>query len=232
MKNQILLLSLLAISFASCKKDDKAAPFVYTINGVHDITMESTGTNFLALQLEHSSGTQQPVTISVSGLPNNVTATASPESGTPGFSTVVTFTAANADTGTYNVKVKGTTSGGSVKEYDLKLRITKLSKQNLLIGIWNLTEYGSDDNYNGNLDIGETSPTSGLTVTFSNNNTGYYYDGSSTYPFTWVLVNNDNVLRMSIGSSPIDYLIKTLVSDKLVLMDETTTPPDWAVFQK
>lgn len=126
------LLVCSAILFAGCKKEDDkpvVLPAGFIINGVTDITVKQDSTFLLPIAIEQVEGTQEPVTISVEGLPNKVTAEFSPESGTPDFGSIITFKADKwAAIGTSTVKIiaKGNTTGAS-KEYETKLKIERIS---------------------------------------------------------------------------------------------------------
>ncbi len=124
MLRKILFAILLAPVFmASCKKEDRGPDNTFIINGVHDISFEGTGSTSLNLDIVQGTGAQESVTIAVSGLPSGVTAQVSPSSGTPAFSTYVSFQlSGNTAGGTYSVKITGTSASYS-KSYDMKITV-------------------------------------------------------------------------------------------------------------
>lgn len=124
MKNLFYALLLAPLLFTSCKKSSDANEFA--INGVHDVNFTATGGNVLALSIVQTSGAQQPVTLTVTGLPAGVTADIQPASGTPAFSSAITFSQGTAAAGTYPIHIVGTSSSFT-KSYDLNLVVPALN---------------------------------------------------------------------------------------------------------
>src|ERR1044072_9453047 len=120
-------LLLVPMIFTACKKSDKTNDFV--INGIHDVDLgaTTTGGNILALAIVQGSGAQEPVTITVTNLPGGITADITPASGTPSFSSSITFKqSGNATAGTYPIHIVGTSASYS-KSYDLNLTVPSLN---------------------------------------------------------------------------------------------------------
>lgn len=121
-----LLIFLVLLTGAACNKDSNDAPsFNYTVNNVQDVTVERGGNFPLSLQITSANTIQEPITLAVSGLPSGVTAMFSTISGTPSFTTVLTFSAdLSATAGDYPLKITSTNSKGAKREYSLKLHVT------------------------------------------------------------------------------------------------------------
>jgi hypothetical protein len=96
--------------------------YVFNINGIRDVALfHATLKDTLQLSVEYSSGTNEPVALSVSGLPTGVSANITTVSGTPDYNSTIYFSAANSvPPGTYPIKITGTASHTN-KSYDLKL---------------------------------------------------------------------------------------------------------------
>ncbi len=113
-------------------------------------------------------------------------------------------------------------------------------RKKLILGTWNLTELGQDNNSNGNLDNGETQPASNYGVsgyyTFNENgtavssvNTG---SGSQTNNANWSLINNNESLYITSGGQSLTLPIKTLTKNKLILLNTDQSPGTWNVYSK
>jgi len=116
-----------ALLVGACNKKSADPTGVYAIHGVQDVTIERGNIAAMALVVEHKEGPQGIVNLAISGLPNGVTAAYNPgNSGTPSFSTAVTFSAiAQADTGTFPVSVEAKSDQMGNKSYQMKLHIKK-----------------------------------------------------------------------------------------------------------
>ena len=88
------------------------------------MSLGAYGASALPLEVKFVEGTQEPVSLSISGLPAGVTSTFTPGSGTPTFSSILTLAATNAVKGTYPIKIKGTSNTLS-KEYSFNLVVTQ-----------------------------------------------------------------------------------------------------------
>lgn len=95
----------------------------YTVNGITDQAIESTDSVIIPLGIAYTSGDQEKLTLSVTGLPSNTTASFNVASGIPTFATVLTLSTQKAPAGTYNIKLVCTTAKDSVKTFDIKLTI-------------------------------------------------------------------------------------------------------------
>jgi hypothetical protein len=125
----IATVSLLAL--AACKKneyDNQTNPnaIAYTINGVSDVKISSNGgKGTLPLSVTLTSGTQETVALSLSGMPEKVTASFSAASGTPTYASVLTITSDNAKEGTYPITLTGTSASNVKKTVNFNLVIDK-----------------------------------------------------------------------------------------------------------
>ncbi|MBN9482886.1 MAG: hypothetical protein BGO70_08415 [Bacteroidetes bacterium 43-93] len=133
--NRTLKLSLfiLLTTVLACKKDRSTDSNTTTattpatnfmINGIKDLNLAKGGATPLGLEVKYTSGKQETVTLTTDKLPNGVTTDIDPKSGTPTYTSVITFHASSsADGGTFPVKVIGTNASGQVLSYDLNLNI-------------------------------------------------------------------------------------------------------------
>lgn len=182
MKKILFALLLAPLFFTACKKDDPANEFA--INGIHDVNFATAGSNVLALAIVQTSGAQQPVTLTVTGLPAGATADIQPASGTPAFSSAITFSQGTAAAGTYPIHIVGTSSSFT-KSYDLNLVVPALngfvfdgksySRSTLMHTVNSFPPYviasiliSSFDNGGGYLqaDLGQAWPTTDGTYTY------------------------------------------------------------------
>jgi hypothetical protein len=127
---KIFLLAASVIFFAAgCKKDKPSppvqSPFSYQVSGVKDLFIETTGTDSMRLNIERTIGTSQKVTLSVEGLPTNVTAILNPDYGLPPFTPVVKLVAKGAVEGQYAVTVKTNNPIAGEQKLQFNLTISK-----------------------------------------------------------------------------------------------------------
>lgn len=131
MRKVYLLLALVCISVFACKKTDNSyvkLPPGFIINGISDVTVEKDSVAFLSVSVEMKKGEQEMVTLSATGLPAGVTASFTPESGTPDFTALVSFrTSLSAVPGVYPVKLVATSKSGA-RSYDMNLIIKPISE--------------------------------------------------------------------------------------------------------
>ncbi len=153
MKKLALLLCIAATTLISCSKDDDSKPAVdFAIDGIRDVKIDESATsNILPLIISRgTTSNQEAVTLSTSGLPAGVTATFDPASGTPNFSTILTFSYDYSGTGgTQPVKIIGTTASGK-KEYSLNMTLpATLTNGWVLDGMRYETDYFAYNNTSG-----------------------------------------------------------------------------------
>lgn len=124
MKKLSFLFAFALLALASCKKNEGSQqPMTYMVNGITDISMFGTDVAGMGLSIEYRGPVQENVALSITGLPENVTAEFSTASGIPTFGTSVAITSQNAVAGTYPLKLVCKGSATGEKSYDLTLTI-------------------------------------------------------------------------------------------------------------
>jgi hypothetical protein len=124
------------IALSACKKNEygnnnpntptNPNALVYSINGVSDVKIPTNGgKEELVLAIAMTSGTQEAVTLSLSGVPAKVKAEFSTTSGTPTFTSTLSITSDDAAQGTYPLTLTGTTASGAKKTVNFNLVIDK-----------------------------------------------------------------------------------------------------------
>lgn len=97
----------------------------FNINGISDIKIPSNGGGELVLSIQLISGTQENVTLAISGVPAKVSADFSTTSGIPTYATILSFTSNDEAVGTYPVTITATSASGVKKEFKFNLVIEK-----------------------------------------------------------------------------------------------------------
>jgi hypothetical protein len=122
MRFSYLIAVLFCCTLFSCSKKDSPPKISFVVNNVQDVTLPFGSPAYLALEIALSSGPQEPVALSLSGLPAGVIAGFSAASGTPTFSSVITFTGSSqVVAGNHNIKLTATSTSGVTKTYDFVL---------------------------------------------------------------------------------------------------------------
>lgn len=122
-------LLFLTLALASCSRNDdgtdlKPETFTYTIDGVSDQTQKQYGSVNIPLSVRRLSGTAERVSLIVAGAPSDVTTNISPDSDTPSFTASMNINVgSNTKTGTYPMKVTGTSKSGIVIEKAFNLTV-------------------------------------------------------------------------------------------------------------
>lgn len=130
-KAYILLAVACGITVFSCTKNHSTYTTVdgrdttgFVVGGVSDLQIESRDSVMFPITVDWVSGDQNKLTFSASGLPANVTAKFSPESGYSNFTTMLTLVSKKAALGSYPVKIMVTDANGAVvRTYDVKLTV-------------------------------------------------------------------------------------------------------------
>jgi len=206
LKTALFTLLLAPLLFMACKKGGDDNPLnQFEITGVHDMNFGTTGGNILALSIEQTSGTAEQITLSVTGLPAGIQAAITPASGTPDFSSTVTFTMNGSVTaGTYPVKIVGSNASASFsKSYDLNIIVPALngwSIDNLVYRQSNMT-HGSFSGF-GYVTI-TSSDNGGSLLTASMNGLFPTADGTYTYKLVELPSASDEIGISTIGGG--DY---------------------------
>jgi hypothetical protein len=131
MKKAFILVALASVTVFSCTKNHSTYTTVdakdttgYVVGGISDMQLESRDSVIVPISVEWVSGKQNRLSFSISGLPANVSAKFSPESGYSNFTTMLTLVSKKAALGTYPVKIMLKDSvGNSVRTYDVALTI-------------------------------------------------------------------------------------------------------------
>lgn len=133
MKKIIFALAVtLTVAVYSCDKKT-STPVVtpvknnteFNINGISDIKIPSNGSGDLVLSVQLVSGTQENVTLAISGVPSKVTAEFSTTSGIPTYASILSFTSNDEAAGTYPLTITATSASGAKKEFKFNLVIEK-----------------------------------------------------------------------------------------------------------
>ena len=131
----VVLLFVPLLFSAGCNKgsDNTTSSNQLTISGVKDVNMGTSGESILALAVATSSGIQEDVTISVTGLPAGISAVIAPTTGTPPFGVTITFIKLGTTAaGTYPIHVVGN-SATYTKSYDLNLAVPAVTGNQFVI---------------------------------------------------------------------------------------------------
>src|SRR5688572_12898438 len=117
MKPYFTIAAFLLVALAACKKSDDTNTtdpnaMVYTITGVENTNIPVNESRELALGIGLKSGKAEMVTLGLSGVPERVVAKLSNTSGTPPFTSTLSFTFVNASQGTYPITFTSTTASG------------------------------------------------------------------------------------------------------------------------
>lgn len=126
----LVLIAACAVNLVSCKKknkDDAGTPVVdsqaYMISNIQDITFTNNESMIWDLPVEWKTGKQEKVTVTIGGLPANVTVTPDTIAGLPTFKPEFTLTARHATPGTYPINVYASSATLGTKKYDVNLRV-------------------------------------------------------------------------------------------------------------
>lgn len=137
MKLYLAIAAVTLLAIGSCKKNEydnnpntnpntNPNAISYTVNGVSDVKVPSNGgKGTLSLSIALVSGTQETVTLSLSGVPDKVNAEFSSASGTPAFTSTLTLTSNNAAQGTYPITLTGTSASNVKKTVNFNLIVEK-----------------------------------------------------------------------------------------------------------
>lgn len=148
-RSSYLLLFLLAcVVFWGCGKDDPpknvtpANPFVFDLQGVKDLKIENTGTDSMRVSITRKSGSTEKVSLSLEGLPDNVTYRITPNEGLPPFDAWIVINANNSAIGSFSVTLKASGSTAGVIPYNINLTTFKEDVECIpaLLGKYSTTE--------------------------------------------------------------------------------------------
>jgi hypothetical protein len=127
-----LAIILLIIAFSNCRKGTGPGSgplnpkykdtLKFEILGLHDTIAEQVDTIDFPVNVKYLAGDKDYVSLSVSNLQFTMTAALIPQIDTPDFFSVVRIVMNNADTGTYNIKVTGSSSLKD-KNYNISIHV-------------------------------------------------------------------------------------------------------------
>lgn len=127
MKNNTIALILLVVSlFAACKKKEENNSMRFMVNNVSDVFINqyTDTTIFLMPEIEYLSGDQEPVTLSLSGLPDGVTAEQTSIIGYPTYAVRIPLYCYAKSEGSYPITLtaKGVKSGTQTLVFNLNIK--------------------------------------------------------------------------------------------------------------
>lgn len=156
MKKLLLAASALALTFGACTKKESTvlpAPVTDTvyvdsgkahridtsviISGLSDIRLLNIGTSALNVDVMRTSGLEQKVAMSISGLPKNAIAKWGAPSGYTTFSTYLDVKAHFVKSGVYPLVISSITEKGKTKDYTVNLIVDSFTKKQCLQFIGN-----------------------------------------------------------------------------------------------
>jgi hypothetical protein len=139
MKYLYLLTLCACVSLAACKKSK------FIVNGIADVKIARDSFVMIPLEIEQERGSQERVTLMLSGLPANAEYSFSSVAGTPDFGSILTIKAKyNTIPGNYTVKLKGTNTAGYEKEYEMSVVIN--NNDACRVGLYGTWIYSANNN--------------------------------------------------------------------------------------
>jgi len=140
MRKTYLVCLFFTVLVLACKKDKAGKDFTYSVNGIHNISIPAGKQDTLQLQVATSGGTPENLSVSVAGMPSGVNATYSAASGTPNFSTTISFSVSSAVApGNYPLQIifKGDKTGD--KTLAMNLNVTQAIPEYTIAGWHDVT---------------------------------------------------------------------------------------------
>lgn len=123
-KLSTLLLFAASVFVYSCEKPAKTQTQPYAIQGVDDIYVEQGEDDSWNLQVRAIGPVYENVTLSISGLPNGLTATMSATEGMPTFFSTVVFTNVSALPGSYPCVLTASSPEAGKSTYNFIVKIS------------------------------------------------------------------------------------------------------------
>ena len=200
------------LTLASCSKDDDLGPMQFKLTGLNDTLIYQGGVVERKVQSYFLGGTEEQVTISVSGLPNGTTYTfGSGVLDAEGSVTSVISSSATADTGYYAVTVNASTEKGGKFSKTIQLHVSRpvnTAPKIVLTGgtnyAWVLNASYTEPGYQAG-DAEDGNLTAQVTVTGSVNQ-----DSVGLYYVSYVVTDSeglkDSVVRVVNVKNSLDYL--------------------------
>ena len=131
MKKTTLLLAFLTLLFSACTKvvDDEYEMPNYRVDGITDISVYSTGATNMPLNVVYMNSEQERVDLSLDGLPAGMTATFTPASGIPTYSSFLQIRSNNTAAGNYPVTLVANGAESGRRTYSFNIRITECASE-------------------------------------------------------------------------------------------------------
>lgn len=124
MKKYLLFVFSTLLLWSCSKKEDTKSSTAISITGLTDLTLKNDETKVLNLEVTNTEGSNEVITLSAEGLPETVSMTLTPNSGTKKFNAVLSLTAkSTAVSGDFPVKVVATLASGARKEFPITLKL-------------------------------------------------------------------------------------------------------------
>lgn len=166
-----LLIVLLIAGFAACDKQEDPAPttntgnnngggsgngntdstkLVFEVTGLTGVTLLPDESTQLVLSIQHKSGEQGQVSLTLKDMPVNVAYNFSAQNGTPTFGSILEIQAQGATGGDYTPSLVVTPLNGEAKSYPFSLKIDESQTadcRDLAIGVYNKTGTGCGSSY-------------------------------------------------------------------------------------
>jgi hypothetical protein len=145
--SQLLLVLLAGFVFWGCGKDDPKVitpvnPFVFDLQGVKDLKIENTGQDSMRVSITRKSGSTEKISLSLEGLPANVSYRITPNEGLPPFDAWIVINANNSPLGNFSVTLKASGATAGVIPYNINLTTFKEDIECIpaLLGKYSTTE--------------------------------------------------------------------------------------------
>lgn len=209
MKNNTIALFLLVVSlFPACKKKEENNNMRFLVNNVSDVVINqyTDTTIFITPEIKYLSGDQEPVTLTISGLPDGVIAEHISANGYPTYAVRMPLKCYFKTEGSYPITLtaKGIKSGTQTLVFNLIVKAKTCPDYGGLLG-----EYKSTDCYStGRVSVHPGSNTSEIIISTG---LGEFY----------VPINCDN--RSYTISSRVNSVIKGDLSGTITYTNNTIT---------
>lgn len=196
MKKALILSLVLLTVIIGCKKRD-ITPFDYTISGITDVTLEKYSTVTMPVEIKTKQGEPEYVSMSITGVPENVSVSFNPDHGLSPYNSGVVFTTEDkAKEGTYPVTITVFSLSTYYKTYKFNLKVVAANGcQTGRIGRYFVTSDCSVDSYYVNI-IKDPALTNGIMI----QNFGNF----SVYPVTLHMILNCDAKTISIPTQTED----------------------------
>lgn len=232
MKRFFWLISILLVIIAACSKKEPSIPanntFDYAFKIIPDVAdltnQDATSQN---IDIQYITGTQENITLSLSGLPAGVTDSIVSAKGIPPYSATIYFKANSAALGKYPMTLTGVSESGITKTTTFNLNI--VSRKELLIGQWENVYIAVDSNKNNIIDASEIRQTMfNVYFIYNADGTGRRIAISTNEPLTWTLNNNENELMIDTTKTTLE----TISKQELILSAISGGHKTWNILKK